>query len=82
MVWSNEEFEYSGLESFPNMQALFTFHRMNNEENMIIAIERFPSLDAMVTYYKHLEFTGWFKYSQARSYLGRAVGGEISGIQA
>ncbi len=168
MIWSNEEFEYFGLESFPNMQALFTFHdclrsigwfpyfqsktylawavseqgepleyvppappevsnqaiyklvfstfktsyyseqakadellkgqepvakaagrvlvfggyaRMNNEENFTILIERFPSLEAMTAYYKHLEFSGWFKYSQARSYLGRAVGGEISGIE-
>jgi hypothetical protein len=167
MVWSNEEFEYFGLEVFPNLQALTTYHeclrsigwfayfesksylgwtfddagepnvwefpappapdetpiyklvfwtprpayyeemekvnelgegqeeifnqvgkvtvfaaysRMNNEENFGFMIERYPTLSAMVPHYKNLEFTNWFKYVDARSFLGRAVGGSLSGL--
>lgn len=169
MVWSNEQYEYFGLEVFPNLQALITYHeklqsigwfayfdsksylgwsfnqqaepeepvfppppapgetpiyklvfwdvkpayyeeqekvqelangqnnmakeigreivfnaytRMNNEEATTFMIERYPNLEAITAHYKNLEFTDWFKYSKSRSYLGRAVSGALSGLDA
>lgn len=62
------------------LQILYGYTRLNNEEWMIFGLERYPSLDVFTDKYVRMEKSGWFKYIQAKSYLGTAIGGTLSGL--
>lgn len=52
----------------------------NNEEWEYFGIERFPNLDTMIRYSQFMTDTGWYRYINARSYLGSAHSGLVAGM--
>lgn len=59
---------------------LGAYTRFNNEEWMLFGLERYPDITAFYDKYLQMENLGWYKYMQAKSYLGRAVGGTFTGM--
>ncbi len=55
------------------------YMRWNNESWDGFGIERFPSHQAVLSYSQYLSVSGWYRVSQARSYLGLAISGLLSG---
>jgi hypothetical protein len=58
---------------------LAAYTRWNDETWDSFGIERFPSSQAALTYSQYLSVSGWYRVSAARSHLGLAVGGLLSG---
>jgi hypothetical protein len=56
------------------------YMRWNNEEWESFGVERFPGHEAVLAYSQFLSVSGWYRISQARSFLGTAIGGEITGL--
>ena len=56
------------------------YMRWNNEEWEAFGVERFPCHEAVLSYSQFLSVSGWYRISASRSFLGTAIGGEITGI--
>lgn len=54
--------------------------RWNNEEWESFGVERFPGHENALAYSQFLSVSGWYRISMARSCLGTAIGGEITGL--
>jgi hypothetical protein len=53
--------------------------RWDNEEWESFGVESFPNHKAVLSYSQFLSISGWYRVSTARSFLGTAVGGDLSG---
>lgn len=68
------------LKMVKGIPLLAGFSRWNNETWDGFGIERFPSYQAVLAYTQYLSVSGWYRVSEARSHLGFAIGGALSGI--
>ena len=55
------------------------YMRWNNEEWESFGVERFPGHEAMLSYSQFLSVSGWYRFSNARSFLGTGISGELTG---
>lgn len=60
-------------------QILSVYSRFNNEEYQVFGLERYPNLQAFLEKQYIQEMSGWYKYVQGISYLGRATRGLLAG---
>ncbi len=67
------------LKKVGGVTLLAGYARWNNETWDGFGVERFPSHQAAITYTQYLTVSGWYRLAQARSHLGLAVGGTLSG---
>lgn len=70
----------SALSRAGGVQVLAAYTRWNNETWDSFGIERFPNHQSIMTYSQYLSVSGWYRVSEARSHLGVAVGGVLSGM--
>lgn len=61
------------------VQVLAAYMRIYNEEWMSFGLERYPGLPAFTEKYYLMEKLGWYKYMQAKAYLGIATDGLLMG---
>lgn len=57
------------------------YMRWNNEEWEYFGVERFPSTNNLLIYSQFLTEQGWYRYTNAISYIGTATGGILSGLE-
>lgn len=75
-VW---ELGRQALKHVGGVPLLAGYIRWNNETWDSFGVERFPSTQAILSYSQYLSVSGWYRVAQARSHLGLAVGGLLSG---
>lgn len=71
----NEMSRHAGI-----VTVLNAYMRWNNEGWEYFGIERFPNMETLIGYSQYLSSAGWYRLTEARSYLGTAYGGIASGI--
>ncbi len=71
---------YSASDKAGMVSILGAWIRPNNEEWTAFLLERYPSIDAFYEKYALMENLGWYKYVEARSYLGTAIMGVLAGL--
>jgi hypothetical protein len=59
---------------------LSAYMRWNSEEWEYFGIERYPTVQALIRHSQFLSSNGWYRLTQARSFLGAAYGGIVSGM--
>lgn len=77
-VW---ELGRQALKHVGGISLLAGYTRWNNETWDSFGVERFPSTQAILSYSQYLSVSGWYRVAQARSHLGLAVGGLLSGME-
>lgn len=62
------------------LMILSGYTRWNNEEWDTFGVERFHSLESLIEYSQLMSTSNWYRVTTARSYLGVAIGGNITGL--
>ncbi len=59
------------------VRLMVAYARWNNEEWFAFGLERYPSLNAFAEKYGAMDKLGWYRYMQAKAYLGYGMEGSF-----